>query len=197
MSRIEHIEVEKALELLGQSKKLYGKLINGFVEKYTNIYDDFHQLIEKKEYEEARRLAHSIKGLCGNLGAASLSELAKKLEFSFRDGTDDYIELLPVFTKELEVVLQEIVIIKETIVGVDQTAIVQTESSEAVYRLELDRLYKALKNFKYSEVKLAYEKIKTYTVPAFYSDIVPSVFGAIEHFDYKNAAGILESRLGY
>nr|MDA3845657.1 Hpt domain-containing protein [Vallitaleaceae bacterium] len=192
----QHINRETGLELLGHSKKLYNKLLTGFAAKYVTVHEEFETLIGQENFEEARRLAHSIKGLCGNLGAEHLGEISKDLEYSFRDLTPEYIRLLPIFENELQVVLSEIdVIIKDLMLEEPEITKTKTEVALETYNMHLEQLYRALIGFKHSEIKKAYEKIKTYNVPTVYTESLHPVFGAIDHFDYKTAANILESQL--
>jgi HPt (histidine-containing phosphotransfer) domain-containing protein len=88
-----HIDEKSALALLGNSEKLYVKLVTSFYGKYKDIEGDFEELVDQNDYEEARRLAHSIKGLCGNLGAHELQEISKELEYAFKDQLMTYSKI--------------------------------------------------------------------------------------------------------
>ena len=194
---MDYINTEAALELLGQSKKLYSKLVVGFINKYTNIMKEFYKLIEEADYKEAERLAHSIKGLCGNLGAEALSKIAKGLEFSFRDKTEEYHDLLIQFDKMLILVLDELEIIRNTILlefQIKESSDLKPISNDA-YRMYVVRLLEVLNTYKYSEIKEFYYIFKDYEIPAELRRDIAQVFEAIEHFDYRVAISIIESKL--
>lgn len=75
-----YIDIKTALSNLGNSVKLYRTLINGFIEKYDHIDNEIYELIIQRKIEDARRLAHSLKGLCGNVGTVELKLCAEALE---------------------------------------------------------------------------------------------------------------------
>lgn len=87
-----NINIKNALLNLGGSVKLYKTLVQGFKEKYTYIDDDIKIKLLNKEMEEARRLAHSIKGLAGNLGATDLQEKSKILELIVKDNFNKNVD---------------------------------------------------------------------------------------------------------
>lgn len=195
---MKHIALDEALGRLGNSEKLYCKLVKGFIEKYQFVIGDFEVLIKIENYEEARRLAHSIKGLCGNLGANQLTVYSKELEYAFRDELGNYEALLKAFGDELKEVIWELNDLKERHELENCDVEIQRNSNQITlseYNEYLRQLYEALNLYKYSDIKHVYNTIRQYEIPQLYLELMPTVFDAIEHFDYKVAAGILESQL--
>lgn len=196
---MEHIDIQGALALLGGSKKLYAKLLSSFYKKYKDMQGSLEDLVATGNFEEARRLAHSIKGLCGNLGAGQLQDLSKQLEYAYRDKDTVYIELLPKFYQELHIIIGLIPgLISDMGEDLDQevfTSANKKASNSSQYDLLLKALHEALGKFKYSEVKTVLSKIQTYEIPNEYVNHMPKVFDAIKHFDYKEAAILVESLL--
>lgn len=84
-------DLKTALSNLGGSVKLYRTLVNGFVEKYSHIDNEIYELIIQRKTEEARRRAHSIKGLAGNLGVEDLRKVALDLETDIKQYLDKEI----------------------------------------------------------------------------------------------------------
>jgi len=94
-----YLDTALGLNYLLGNKKLYLKILNNFRINYKNIkFDD----LDDKEFDRA---VHTIKGLSQNIGAISLNTIIKQLE----DTKDK--ELLPLFYKELNLVLQELEIL--------------------------------------------------------------------------------------
>jgi chemotaxis protein histidine kinase CheA len=62
------------------------------IEKYvlkfaaTTDYDDLKKAIDREDYEEAFRAAHTIKGLCLNLGFTKLQQCSSELSEALRGG---------------------------------------------------------------------------------------------------------------
>lgn len=105
----QHLKIEQALENLGGSIRLYKIILDGFEERYGVIDLEIRMLSGVNKLEEAERLAHTIKGLSGNLGAFQLREYANALEncYKKRDLTSEE-GCLSDFRLELKKVIVEI-----------------------------------------------------------------------------------------
>ena len=93
----------EAIKNLGGNELLYNKHIGKFKINYANSTDHIDTLLEEQNYDEARRLAHSIKGLSGTLGMPNLQSAAAALEKAILagDGYDLTVEIED-FDKELK-----------------------------------------------------------------------------------------------
>lgn len=72
-------DVEGALARVAGNKNLYRKLLGMFAQNYKSAGEDLDRLVSGGSMEEARALAHTIKGVAGNIGATDLFEAAKVL----------------------------------------------------------------------------------------------------------------------
>ena len=74
------------------------KLVEKFVLKFLNdgSYELLNRSIEEKNYAEAFRAAHTIKGVCQNLSFVRLQDSSARLTEALRDGnwTDDVAALV-------------------------------------------------------------------------------------------------------
>ncbi|GMQ56144.1 hypothetical protein AN1V17_05370 [Vallitalea sediminicola] len=111
----ENIDYTSALGKLGNSIKLYKIILVGFKNKYADAYDDLVTLGRENNYTEARILSHSLKGVCGNLGANNLEIISRKLEYSYLDKDDEHLQFLDDFRQEMDLVLKDINIILDCI----------------------------------------------------------------------------------
>lgn len=190
-----HIHLEEALERLGNSEMLYHKLTDGFISKYEHVTDEYVRLTAKKDWEEARRLAHSLKGLCANIGANDLSSISKELEYAYRDQSGGYEEIIVRYKAELLVVIEELRMYKSKKVVKPDLVGARTIAPEE-YMTLLKELKAALGTFKYSEIKKVYSVIKEHDAPESYKSIMVKVATAIDGFDYKEAVEIIETQIG-
>ena len=71
---------EDAIKNLGGLETIYYKHVEKFKINYAQTTDHIAALLEEKDYDEARRLAHSIKGLGGTLGMLDVMEASAELE---------------------------------------------------------------------------------------------------------------------
>lgn len=75
-----HAFIREGASQLGGSEKMFLKHLNKFITNYAQSHEEVERLFKGHEYEEAHRLAHSIKGLAGTLSLYELQEAAKTLE---------------------------------------------------------------------------------------------------------------------
>lgn len=64
------------------------KMVRKFVLKFLNdsSYDNLMKGLEEQNYEEAFRAAHTIKGICQNLGFTVLGDSSSRLTDALRGG---------------------------------------------------------------------------------------------------------------
>ncbi|MBA4110837.1 MAG: hybrid sensor histidine kinase/response regulator [Leptothrix sp. (in: Bacteria)] len=67
---------------------LYRRLLKGFDKTQQDFGPQFSQALREQDEEAALRLAHSLKGLAGNIGAMALQHAAGELESACQPGTD-------------------------------------------------------------------------------------------------------------
>ncbi len=124
-----HLDVDKALENLGGSIRLYKIILDGFEERYGQIDQDITRLSKLGQFDDAERLSHTIKGLSGNLGAHQLREEAYILEKVYKNRTfTNEVEHLAAFGTELKKVILEINYLLEEI-SFDQEVAATREKS--------------------------------------------------------------------
>ncbi len=90
-TQIPVLNVNQALKMMGNKKKLLKNMLRLFVDKYTSVDLQLSELIRQQQWEEATRLAHTLKGVAGNLSAERFTQAAKQLEKSLKAdcGTPD------------------------------------------------------------------------------------------------------------
>ncbi len=86
---IDGLQLDVALQRLGGNTALLRKLLQRFCDSQQSLERDIHDALGRSQGEEAVRLAHTLKGLAGNIGATELSRLAAQLEAALRHPGDD------------------------------------------------------------------------------------------------------------
>lgn len=86
---------EEAIKNLGGLTSIYYKHVEKFKANYADSTRKIASLLAEKNFDEARRLAHSIKGLGGTLGMLDVMESAAELEKAILrgEGYDLCVEL--------------------------------------------------------------------------------------------------------
>ena len=99
------INIQSGLNRCGGSEKLFSSLLRGFRDNRADTLTMVKGLLENSDFEAARQLVHSLKGVSGNLSAEALFDAAGALESAIikQDG-----KLLPQRLSECEVAFREL-----------------------------------------------------------------------------------------
>ena len=76
---IEGINVSEGLNRIAGNTKVYKKLLKSFASN-INFYENIINALDNKDRVTAERLAHTLKGVSGNLGAYKVFTLSKELD---------------------------------------------------------------------------------------------------------------------
>jgi two-component system sensor histidine kinase/response regulator len=83
---IEELDVQAGLSRAGGKLGLYRSLLRQFVEQQGDAVSGIVDALARHDRALARRLAHSLRGVAGNLGAARVQAAAARLETAINDG---------------------------------------------------------------------------------------------------------------
>lgn len=102
--------VADAMGRLMNNKNLYTKLLGKFEADYGGFADQVLAAVKAENLDEAVHLAHTMKGLAGNLGADDLQAASRDLEAFLKNGgnVSEAGSLVEKFTAELQRALQEV-----------------------------------------------------------------------------------------
>jgi len=105
------IDLRWGLQRVGGNKTLFARLLQDFKNKYEHSAVQLRQYLESHELEEARRLAHTIHGVAGNIGARKFQHAAQKIETAIRANNinDDYLlPLVDDFAQQARTIFTEL-----------------------------------------------------------------------------------------
>ncbi len=88
------------VERVGRNIKFYRKLLLTFVENNAETIHEIRTAFSAREGETALRLAHTLKGVAGNIGAEALQRSAAELEAALQQSPDELPALLINQTEE-------------------------------------------------------------------------------------------------
>ena len=98
------LDIDGALERLDGNRQLLGEMIQFFLEDVPGLVESVKEAIQNKSGGEARRAAHSIKGLAANFGAEQVVNVAQRMESRADQGALNIVEsLLPSLETALDV----------------------------------------------------------------------------------------------
>jgi HPt (histidine-containing phosphotransfer) domain-containing protein len=144
---LEGIDIEDGLKRVGGKKKMYLDLLKRFLASQTNMDTQIQAALDEGDMELTERLAHTTKGVSGNIGATILYKVSEALESAIRSNDQGAIpKELNVFSEQLKGivnVLEEALLTSEPAAGV--TELTQSVSPEQLQPL-LIKLHALLAN---------------------------------------------------
>ncbi len=84
--QIEGIDIQDGLKRVGGNKKLFVKLLRQFHEEQAGIVRQISESFTAGDQTTAVRLAHTLRGVAGNLGVQHVPSAAAKVETLLKDG---------------------------------------------------------------------------------------------------------------
>lgn len=188
------INVQEALEHLGGSVTLYRSLVKGFIEKYSDIDSDIKHALLEGDLEEAHRLAHSMKGLAGNLGTVGMQKTAKRLDDRLKALIEKGLPKSGAMEHAYAIIVDEFdgfsVALKSAVSNLEMLL---AESDEQIEEQESDEstlfepLINALSTFNYEEVSYEVEQLEAEAFVKQQSDFWETVINYIEDYEYDKA----------
>ena len=109
MPAIPDIDVQLGLERVAGNKKLYISLLKQFIKNQAETDINIKEAIDKNDNTLAVRLAHTIKGVSGNIGAEGLFEKSQTLEKTIKINDKQNLKAhLDAFSIELKGIITEL-----------------------------------------------------------------------------------------
>ncbi len=189
--KIEGIDINEALARMAGNKKLFLTQL----ERFVKSQEDFKTRIVDEDLETAIREAHTLKGLCGNIGANSLFTKAKELEYHLKEkGFDNNSFLLiQILNEELQELIEKI---KEqlNIFGLEK-------ENESLDNLEIDeeKVSKLIDKLQYlldeldSDAIIKANELKNELSKTLHSEKLDRLMSSINNFDFDKASEILQT----
>ena len=78
------LDTEAALARLGQKRALYQQILLNFAEEHSSKAEEIDTAFAEGRTEDAAKMLHTIKGVCGNLGMVRLFDAVVSLESSIK-----------------------------------------------------------------------------------------------------------------
>jgi CheY-like chemotaxis protein len=108
LPEIEGIDVAGGLKRVAGNNRLYRDLLTQFATKQCEAATQVSAALETGDRKLAERIAHTVKGVAGNIGLGQISTFAEKLERAIRDADSAVPALLEEFTAVLHRQIQAI-----------------------------------------------------------------------------------------
>jgi signal transduction histidine kinase/CheY-like chemotaxis protein len=189
------IDMAQGLGRINNNRKLYKNLLLKVKRDYADAAEQFSSLIKNNDLEEARRLAHSIKGVAGNLGAKKLQDAARVVEDRLNPESGQVLPTpkeMELFAGEMAVVQAGLAELKEEekqVQSPSQTA----ESNELIQSVE--RLIPFLKKRQAKQIKQTVTDINALGWPKEFAKEIQQIRMLAGRYKFKDILPIAETVL--
>jgi PAS domain S-box-containing protein len=99
LPEIAGINLADGLKRVAGNKRLYRDLLGQFAAKQGNAASQISTALESGDHALAERIAHTVKGVAGNIGITKVQSVAQKLEKALSDGEINVSPLLLEFAR--------------------------------------------------------------------------------------------------
>ncbi len=109
------LDYKKALAMMGGKVSLLNKMLMMFADKYSSADLHLSEYIANKEWVDAQRFAHTVKGISANIAADELASISGRLETELKhivqgkSSVKSFDDELLLFSEELKKLLAEII----------------------------------------------------------------------------------------
>jgi CheY-like chemotaxis protein len=183
------IDTASGITRVGGNRKLYKKLLLKFVTEYTGAAGEIKRMLDAGANEEAERLAHSVKGIAGNLGMTALQASAGILESAIHNmETDKFEALINAFASRLEEILAVLSVVTPDVT--ERKEAKREVSGEDLLAL-LDKLEDPMKSRKPKKCAPVLEEMASYVWPDTVHGKVQDLEKLIGKYKYKKAKKLL------
>ncbi len=184
------IDIDDALQRLGLPWKSIKKMLIRFADGQPNTLKDLRDAMNAKDWEAARRHAHSIAGAGGNLSAIELRVRAKALEMAIKDQEGDLEQLYNHMDAELQCVLKAINTLRPE---EDKKAAVADKPVDIdALKEALEQLRSRLGEGDMSEIETAMNAVNEMGIPQEVRKSIDKVGSLIQQYDYFTAADVTD-----
>jgi signal transduction histidine kinase/CheY-like chemotaxis protein/HAMP domain-containing protein/CHASE3 domain sensor protein len=187
---LEGINVDEGLERTQGNKKLYLKLIHKFYQSQVDFIERFKESMDSVDSDDSERIAHTLKGVAGNIGANQVMKDAALLEQACQNHSskDSLLTLLGKIENSLATVLLPISKLQAP-KEINTGAGIKINKSLAKERvLKLSQL---LEEDDASAIDIV-DELHSMTGIEAYSDVLNKLTKAIEEYDFSLGLEIIK-----
>ena len=194
--RIVGIDSFAGLRCLGGNRRLYRQLLVKFVSDHRNDLDDLVTCLRSGDKGRARHICHTLKGICGSLGATSLQQRLAALEEALQREDATFGPGLAEATRELNKLCERIA---DRLQPPPVTAACQSEhfgpADTSLLQQRLQELKAPLQHGKPRESEALLASLLQQPWPAEIGDVLTALAARVKKYRFKEALHLTTSLL--
>lgn len=191
--RIAGLDAQLGLKRILGKKDAYYKILRKFAAAQKDTITEIEEALGKRDRITAVRIAHTLKGLAGNIGAESLQEKAAALERMIRENVPD--KTLQTAVTETRSMLSFLIHELERVLPPETAAAAPAgpQSAPEALRAALDALMPGMESRKPKKCAAALESFRLCVWPEALRDQAAALDTMVSKYKYTEALDILAS----
>ena len=189
---INGLDSRLGLQVAAGKVSLYIKMLKTFSNDQINAVSDIKRALDIKDYLTAQRVAHTLKGTCGSIGAIEIQKIAGEVEGQCLDKiqVDEIIKNLDLIQPKLISIIDSI---KKTLPE-DKKLTSTTIFDDSQIKLLINKLSELLANND-TEANDLLEKSPEVFIQYFGKDMFSKIFDVSRNFDFESALNLVNEKL--
>lgn len=188
------IDVTHALRRMLGRRQLLEKVLHDFFNDYSDSAEEMMSFVEKEDYEGAKYLAHTLKGVAGSFSARGLHEAVCELENALEAPHSGELEhCLQSYTRELVQVLSSIRQLPDMqyLVRKEYIELSEADTDEVDVFAKISELKYLLEHNDFSAANV-FRELSVSLHEFELGGLLDELQGSIESFDFRGALNTLE-----
>jgi len=193
------LDVDNAIKSMGGRTHIYQQLVIDFSKNYKDSVDSLRDIYQQKNYEEAFRVAHSLKSNANYIGATTLTKRATELEAQLKNKPESADLIMASTCIELNNVLLALSSLTKTEDrsdsdqqdDIDNSQIINLEYYSGQLKVLLGSIDNLIKQ-ENAEVEDLLPRLLTLTKNTEHQNIAQKIADDIEDIEYQNAMKKIE-----
>ncbi|MCP4130525.1 MAG: response regulator [bacterium] len=189
------IDLKNGIRRVAGNKQLYEKLLTKFRNNNADCIDEIRSSLEDNDIKTAERIAHTLKGVGGNIGTEALARAAAEVNSAIKKGALDDIEtLLESCEKELAIVLNSIEELENRQGKNKKDPAAEQKELSPADRERVKELLHPLPELLESDISMVMDslpELKKYLENSRVRELFARFEEAVENFDTDGARGII------
>ena len=199
-SKVRDFDASVGLYHANNNKTIYIRILHGFVRDYSGNNFELRKLVETSKFEEATRITHTIKGLCGTIGSSHVQTLGAAVENTLSQKLHDFPEYNR-FEEALHNLIEDLSVVLKDIDADMPVQPTKREDPEAVGRLKgvLGNLKVALDSCSSTRCKRILDEYENIAFDPEIETLLQKMVNQVDDYEFSEAAETLaelETKLG-
>lgn len=192
-SKVRNFDAAAGLYHANSNKNIYMRILHGFVRDYSGNNFELRKLIETAKFEEATRITHTIKGLCGTIGSSHVQSLGAKVEATLSQKQQNFEEY-NVFEAALHDLIEDLnVVLNDLDMDQAQQPVQKKEDPQALEKLKnaIAGLKGALDSCSSTQCKRILDMLEGIAFAKDVDALLQKIVNQVDDYEFSEAAETL------